>query len=161
MGTGTRSEKIKTYNYKDSRVSDHRSKNNYTLDTVLDGGIEDSIQAMIALDQQACFWILPVPFSLQHQRIELASAALGYICLKEICICNAKPRSGGCAGAITGVGWSARLRLQTKDGLRGVRCIGQPGSTLMVRLLCRRRICHAATRVNLRMLVRLRLVGLS
>ena len=52
MGTGTRSEKIKTYNYKDSRVSDHRSKNNYTLDAVLDGGLEDSIQAMVALDQQ-------------------------------------------------------------------------------------------------------------
>ena len=53
VGTGTRSEKIKTYNYKDSRVSDHRSKNNYTLATVLDGGLEDSIQAMITLDQQA------------------------------------------------------------------------------------------------------------
>ncbi len=52
VGTGTRSEKIKTYNYKDSRVSDHRSKNNYTLDTVLNGGLEDSIQSMVALDQQ-------------------------------------------------------------------------------------------------------------
>jgi len=66
VGTGTRSEKIKTYNYKDSRVSDHRSKNNYTLDTILDGGIEDSIQAMIALDQQACLGTVPVSFSLQH-----------------------------------------------------------------------------------------------
>ena len=31
---------------------DNRSKNNYTLDAVLEGDIEGSIQAMIALDQQ-------------------------------------------------------------------------------------------------------------
>jgi protein subunit release factor A len=37
VGTGDRSEKIKTYNYKDSRVSDHRIKANYDLDRIMDG----------------------------------------------------------------------------------------------------------------------------
>jgi hypothetical protein len=44
VGTGDRSEKIKTYNYKDSRCSDHRLKQNYDLNKVLDGEIEDGIQ---------------------------------------------------------------------------------------------------------------------
>eukprot|EP00775_Hariotina_reticulata_P002098 gene2098-2416_t len=52
VGTGDRSEKIKTYNYKDSRCSDHRLKQNFDLNKVLDGEIEDAIQGMISLDQQ-------------------------------------------------------------------------------------------------------------
>ena len=52
VGSGDRSEKIKTYNYKDSRVSEHRIKENYDLNTVLNGDIEDCIQAMISADQQ-------------------------------------------------------------------------------------------------------------
>lgn len=51
IGTGSRSEKIKTYNYKDSRMSDHRLKNNYALDGVMEGGIEQNVQEMITLDQ--------------------------------------------------------------------------------------------------------------
>lgn len=34
VGTGDRSEKIKTYNYKDGRCSDHRLKQNYGLNQV-------------------------------------------------------------------------------------------------------------------------------
>jgi peptide chain release factor 1 len=52
VGTGSRSEKIKTYNSKDSRMSDHRCKRNFDLNKVLEGEIEDSIQAMILMDQQ-------------------------------------------------------------------------------------------------------------
>mmetsp|Transcript_3645 Transcript_3645/g.10470 ORF Transcript_3645/g.10470 Transcript_3645/m.10470 type:complete len:412 (-) Transcript_3645:1688-2923(-) len=52
VGTGSRSEKIKTYNAKDSRMSDHRCKRNYDLNKVLDGDIEDSIAAMVMMDQQ-------------------------------------------------------------------------------------------------------------
>jgi len=37
IGTGDRSEKIKTYNYKDSRVSDHRIKANFDLNKCLEG----------------------------------------------------------------------------------------------------------------------------
>jgi peptide chain release factor 1 len=44
VGTGDRSEKIKTYNYKDSRCSDHRLKQNYDLNKQLDGELEDNIQ---------------------------------------------------------------------------------------------------------------------
>ena len=52
VGTGSRSEKIKTYNYKDSRVSDHRLKHNYPLDGMLEGAapLEQNIQEMIGLD---------------------------------------------------------------------------------------------------------------
>jgi peptide chain release factor 1 len=37
VGTGDRSEKIKTYNYKDARCSDHRLKQNYDLNKVGEG----------------------------------------------------------------------------------------------------------------------------
>ena len=52
VGTGSRSEKIKTYNFKDSRMSDHRSKINYDLNKVIEGGLEEGIQAMAMIDQQ-------------------------------------------------------------------------------------------------------------
>jgi peptide chain release factor 1 len=52
VGSGDRSEKIKTYNYKDSRMSDHRIKLNFDLNKALEGEIEDSIQSMITADQQ-------------------------------------------------------------------------------------------------------------
>ena len=40
MGTGARSEKIRTYNYKDSRCTDHRLGSSFALDGVLTGQIE-------------------------------------------------------------------------------------------------------------------------
>ena len=52
VGSGSRSEKIRTYNYKDSRCTDHRLGSNFALDGVLGGGVEDIIQQCIALDQQ-------------------------------------------------------------------------------------------------------------
>ncbi|MFM7191066.1 MAG: peptide chain release factor-like protein, partial [Microcystaceae cyanobacterium] len=52
VGTGARSEKIRTYNYKDNRVTDHRLGRNFTLETALEGGIEDMIQSCISQDQQ-------------------------------------------------------------------------------------------------------------
>jgi peptide chain release factor 1 len=53
VGTGDRSEKIKTYNFKDARMSDHRLKLNFDLTSVMDGDIEAAVQSMISLDQQA------------------------------------------------------------------------------------------------------------
>lgn len=52
VGTGSRSEKIRTYNYKDNRVTDHRLGQNFTLTPVLEGDIEDVIQSCVSQDQQ-------------------------------------------------------------------------------------------------------------
>jgi peptide chain release factor 1 len=52
VGTGARSEKIRTYNYKDSRVTDHRLGQNFPLQSVLEGELEDIIQSCISQDQQ-------------------------------------------------------------------------------------------------------------
>jgi peptide chain release factor 1 len=52
VGTASRSEKIKTYNFKDTRMSDHRTKINYDLNKILEGNIEEGIQAMAMMDQQ-------------------------------------------------------------------------------------------------------------
>ncbi len=52
VGTGDRSEKIKTYNYKDDRVTDHRLGQNFALQKVIEGQLEDMFNACIAYDQQ-------------------------------------------------------------------------------------------------------------
>jgi len=52
VGTGSRSEKIRTYNYKDNRATDHRLGENFSLNTVLEGDIDHVIQACISQDQQ-------------------------------------------------------------------------------------------------------------
>ncbi|MCL2926107.1 MAG: PCRF domain-containing protein, partial [Trichodesmium sp. MAG_R04] len=52
VGTGSRSEKIRTYNYKDNRVTDHRLNHNFSLAPLLEGNIENVIQACITQDQQ-------------------------------------------------------------------------------------------------------------
>jgi peptide chain release factor 1 len=52
VGTGSRSEKIRTYNYKDNRVTDHRLGQNFTLNPVLEGDLETVIQSCISQDQQ-------------------------------------------------------------------------------------------------------------
>jgi peptide chain release factor 1 len=52
VGTGSRSEKIRTYNYKDNRVTDHRLNINFSLNPALEGDIENIIQSCISQDQQ-------------------------------------------------------------------------------------------------------------
>ncbi|WP_310489285.1 peptide chain release factor 1 [Chamaesiphon sp. VAR_69_metabat_338] len=52
VGTGSRSEKIRTYNYKDNRATDHRLGQNFGLEKVLTGDLEDVIQSCISQDQQ-------------------------------------------------------------------------------------------------------------
>ncbi len=52
VGTGSRSEKIRTYNYKDNRVTDHRLNQNFSLNPVLEGDLETVIQSCISQDQQ-------------------------------------------------------------------------------------------------------------
>ena len=51
VGSGDRSEKIRTYNYPQSRVTDHRiNKTIYTLDAFLNGNITEIINELISLD---------------------------------------------------------------------------------------------------------------
>jgi peptide chain release factor 1 len=52
VGTGGRSEKIRTYNWKDSRCSDHRLGQNFPLQQFLNGQIADLHDEMIAKDQE-------------------------------------------------------------------------------------------------------------
>jgi peptide chain release factor 1 len=52
VGTGSRSEKIRTYNYKDSRVTDHRLNQNFSLPPILEGDVDTLIQTCISQDQQ-------------------------------------------------------------------------------------------------------------
>ena len=54
VGTGDRSEKIKTYNFPENRVTDHRIKfTSYKLGSILDGDIFELIENCIAADQAA------------------------------------------------------------------------------------------------------------
>lgn len=53
VGTGGRSEKIRTYNWKDSRCTDHRLGQNFPLNQFLSADIGPMIDAMIAKDQEA------------------------------------------------------------------------------------------------------------
>ena len=51
IGTGDRSEKIRTYNYPQNRVTDHRINfSTMTLDRVMDGELEPVIEALITED---------------------------------------------------------------------------------------------------------------
>ena len=51
IGTGDRAEKIRTYNYPQNRVTDHRiGYTTNTLDRVMDGALDDIIEALINED---------------------------------------------------------------------------------------------------------------
>lgn len=54
IGTGDRSEKIRTYNFPQGRVTDHRiGLTLYKLDKIMDGDIQEIIDACIVADQNA------------------------------------------------------------------------------------------------------------
>ena len=52
VGTGDRSEKIRTYNYKDNRTTDHRLGLNFPLETILQGQLDELVGACIAEEQR-------------------------------------------------------------------------------------------------------------
>ena len=54
VGTGDRSEKIRTYNFPQGRVTDHRIKLTlHRLDSIMNGDLEEIIDSLIAADQAA------------------------------------------------------------------------------------------------------------
>lgn len=53
IGTGDRSSRIRTYNFPDSRVTDHRiGLTIYKLDQILQGNLEELVNAMLEFDRQ-------------------------------------------------------------------------------------------------------------
>ena len=53
VGTGDRSERIRTYNFNEGRVTDHRiGKTVYTIDAFVDGDMDEIIDPLIYTDQQ-------------------------------------------------------------------------------------------------------------
>ncbi len=54
IGSGDRSEKIRTYNFPQSRVTDHRIKLTlYKIDQIINVDLDELIQALITADQAA------------------------------------------------------------------------------------------------------------
>ena len=52
VGTGDRSEKIRTYNFPQTRVTDHRVKlTTHRLEEILDGDLDELIEYIITVDQ--------------------------------------------------------------------------------------------------------------
>lgn len=52
VGSGDRSEKIRTYNFKDNRITDHRLGQNFSLEPVLQGQLDEMIGACIATEER-------------------------------------------------------------------------------------------------------------
>ena len=54
IGTGDRSEKIRTYNFPQGRITDHRIKLTvHQIDAVMDGDLDELVESLIAADQAA------------------------------------------------------------------------------------------------------------
>ena len=54
VGSGDRSERIRTYNFPQGRVTDHRltgENKNFAIDSVMGGGLDPIIDALITADQ--------------------------------------------------------------------------------------------------------------
>jgi len=54
VGTGDRSERVRTYNYPQNRVTDHRiGLTLYKLEDILNGGLSEVVDALTAADRAA------------------------------------------------------------------------------------------------------------
>ena len=52
MGTGARAEKIRTYNYPQDRVTDHRIKHTVRLEEVLSGDLDELTDALTSEERR-------------------------------------------------------------------------------------------------------------
>jgi peptide chain release factor 1 len=53
IGTGERAEKIRTYNFAENRVTDHRTKlTQHKLDAILEGELDDFTESLAAEDRR-------------------------------------------------------------------------------------------------------------
>lgn len=53
IGTGDRSERIRTYNFPQGRLTDHRIGMNFSLPTIVEGNLDALIEALHAVDYEA------------------------------------------------------------------------------------------------------------
>ena len=56
IGSGDRSERVRTYNFPQNRVTDHRlegDSKNFTLSSVINGDLDPLIDALVTADQAA------------------------------------------------------------------------------------------------------------
>jgi len=52
VGTGDRSDRIRTYNWSQNRVTDHRLNQNFSLEQVLSGKLDPLLEALVAQDRE-------------------------------------------------------------------------------------------------------------
>jgi peptide chain release factor 1 len=51
VGSGDRSERVRTYNFPQNRVSDHRLGENFSLEQVIEGRLDAIVEGLVALDR--------------------------------------------------------------------------------------------------------------
>ncbi|MCY2960232.1 MAG: peptide chain release factor 1 [Planctomycetota bacterium] len=52
VGSGDRSERIRTYNWPQNRVTDHRANENFSLEQILSGKLDPLFEALVAIDRE-------------------------------------------------------------------------------------------------------------
>jgi peptide chain release factor 1 len=52
VGTGDRSARVRTYNWPQNRVSDHRLGQNFSLESIVEGRLEPMLEALAAMDRE-------------------------------------------------------------------------------------------------------------
>ena len=52
VGSGDRSERVRTYNFPQDRLTDHRIGRNFTLSQVMEGKLEPLIEGLLADDRE-------------------------------------------------------------------------------------------------------------